>query len=125
MTLYSVFPRILAQTTYYCASYFSLIHSGSFDTSKNIIRFVTPTGNLGDTSAGYFAKRMGLPMQKLVVATNENAILPRFWQTGTYEKYPIHNKEVQGGIGGKSAKAHSQGGPGDIESGNGYLGEQQ
>lgn len=52
---------------------------------------------------------MGLPMQKLVIATNENAILPRFWQTGTYEKYPIHSKEVQGGIEEKSAKAHSEG----------------
>lgn len=52
---------------------------------------------------------MGLPMQKLVIAANENAILPRFWQTGTYEKYPIHNKEVQGGIGEKGPKVRSEG----------------
>jgi len=47
---------------------------------------VTPTGNFGDILAGYFAYRMGLPVDKLVVATNENDILDRFWKTGKYEK---------------------------------------
>lgn len=52
---------------------------------------------------------MGLPIQKLVIATNENDILHRFWQTGTYEKHPVHGKEVQGGIEEDGAKAHSEG----------------
>ncbi len=52
---------------------------------------------------------MGLPIQKLVIATNENDILHRFWQTGTYEKYSSHDREVQAGIEEKSAKAHSEG----------------
>lgn len=45
-----------------------------------------PTGNFGDVLAGYYAKRLGLPMEKLIVATNANDILPRFWKTGRYEK---------------------------------------
>ena len=45
-----------------------------------------PTGNFGDVLAGYYAKRLGLPMEKLVVATNSNDILARFWKTGRYEK---------------------------------------
>lgn len=45
-----------------------------------------PTGNFGDILAGYYAKRMGLPVGKLVVATNSNDILARFWRNGAYEK---------------------------------------
>ncbi|KAL9099896.1 MAG: hypothetical protein Q9163_004671 [Psora crenata] len=103
------FARILAQITYYFASYFSLIRSGSFDPSKDTIRFITPTGNFGDILAGYFAKRMGLPIEKLVIATNENDILHRFWRTGTYEKHPVHGKKAQGGIDEDGAKAHPEG----------------
>lgn len=47
---------------------------------------MVPTGNFGDILAGYYAKRMGLPMGKLVVATNSNDILARFWKSGKYEK---------------------------------------
>jgi threonine synthase len=50
------------------------------------IQYVVPTGNFGDVLAGYYAKRMGLPMDKLVVATNSNDILARFWKTGRYER---------------------------------------
>lgn len=45
-----------------------------------------PSGNFGDILAGYFAKQMGLPVEKLVIATNENDILDRFLKTGTYER---------------------------------------
>jgi threonine synthase len=45
-----------------------------------------PTGNFGDVLAGFYAKKLGLPMEKLVVATNANDILARFWKTGRYEK---------------------------------------
>src|SRR6266536_2473788 len=78
--------RILAQITYYFASYFSLIRSGVFNPSTDEISFVVPTGNSGNVLAGFFAKRMGLPISKLVIATNENDILHRFLQTGSYEK---------------------------------------
>jgi threonine synthase len=50
------------------------------------ISFVVPSGNFGNALAGFFAKRMGLPMQKIIIATNENDILYRFWKTGAYEK---------------------------------------
>ena len=50
------------------------------------IQYVVPTGNFGDILAGYYAKKMGLPVGKLVVATNANDILARFWKHGKYEK---------------------------------------
>ncbi|OKL63448.1 Threonine synthase [Talaromyces atroroseus] len=78
--------RILAQVTFYFASYFSLVRSGKFNPSSDQIKFSVPTGNFGDILAGFLAKRMGLPISQLIVATNENDILHRFWQTGTYEK---------------------------------------
>jgi len=51
-----------------------------------LLQFVVPTGNFGDILAGWYAKKMGLPMDRLVVATNANDILARFWATGRYEK---------------------------------------
>ncbi|KAJ7747982.1 tryptophan synthase beta subunit-like PLP-dependent enzyme [Mycena maculata] len=80
--------RILAQTVYYFLSYFhfraQLPPGVNSDDVK--IQYVVPTGNFGDILAGYYAKRMGLPMAKLVVATNANDILARFWNVGKYEK---------------------------------------
>lgn len=99
--------RILAQITYYFHSYFSLCRQTS--ESDPSVRFVVPTGNFGDILAGYFATRMGLPVEKLVVATNENDILHRFWQTGWYEKQPVHGKQAEGGIAADGAKAHEEG----------------
>lgn len=100
--------RILAQTTYYFHSYFTLLRSPSYKSSQKI-RYVVPTGNFGDILAGYFAKRMGLPVEKLVVATNENDILDRFWKTGRYEKHAVHGAEAEGGIAADGAKAHEEG----------------
>lgn len=100
--------RILAQTTYYFHAYFALLKSKSFK-SDHKIRFVVPTGNFGDILAGYFAKRMGLPVERLVVATNENDILDRFWRTGHYEKKAVHGKSAEGGISADGAKAHEDG----------------
>ncbi|KAF2869839.1 tryptophan synthase beta subunit-like PLP-dependent enzyme [Massariosphaeria phaeospora] len=100
--------RILAQITYYFHSYFNLIRQKSFLPASHI-RFVVPTGNFGDILAGYFAKRMGLPAEKLVIATNENDILHRFWQSGSYEKKPVHGREAEGGIPEDGVKAHESG----------------
>ncbi|KDB21462.1 threonine synthase [Trichophyton interdigitale MR816] len=77
--------RILAQITYYFHSYFSLIRSPTYVKGKPI-RFVVPSGNFGDILAGWFGKQMGLPADKLVIATNENDILDRFLKTGQYTK---------------------------------------
>ncbi len=68
--------RIIAQAVYYFFSYFKL--------GKETISFSVPTGNFGDVFAGYIAKKMGLPIEKLIVATNENDILHRAISKGDY-----------------------------------------
>ena len=69
--------RIVCQIVYYFYSFFRL--------KKNNICFSVPTGNFGDIYAGYFAKKMGLPINKLIVATNKNDILQRVINTGEYK----------------------------------------
>ena len=69
--------RIIAQAVYYFYTYFKL------DSDKPI-SFSVPTGNFGDVFAGYLAKQMGLPIDKLIVATNENDILHRAISKGDY-----------------------------------------
>ena len=71
--------RIMAQIVYYFTTAVAL---GGPDRK---ISFTVPTGNFGDIFAGYVAKRMGLPIDRLVVATNENDILARTLKTGRYE----------------------------------------
>ena len=61
--------RIMAQIVYYFSSYSSL----NLDGKK--VRFTVPTGNFGDIFAGYIAKKIGLPISKLIIATNQNDIL--------------------------------------------------
>ena len=56
-----------------------------FKLQKNNISFSVPTGNFGDIYAGYVAKKMGLPINKLIVATNKNDILQRVINTGEYK----------------------------------------
>ncbi len=53
-------------------------------TGSDTVRFSVPTGNFGDIFAGYIASKMGLPISKLILATNENDILSRFFNTGKY-----------------------------------------
>ncbi|KAH7021291.1 threonine synthase [Microdochium trichocladiopsis] len=101
--------RILAQIVYYFHAYFSLTKSAADFNIGDKARFVVPTGNFGDILAGYFAHRMGLPVEKLVVATNENDILDRFWKTGKYEKQPAHGPEAEGGLEVDGVKAHEDG----------------
>ena len=68
--------RIMAQVVYYFYSYFRL--------NKKTISFSVPTGNFGDIFAGFISKKMGLPIDKLIVATNENDILHRAITKGDY-----------------------------------------
>lgn len=77
--------RILAQTVYYFLAYFHVREQIPHPDNSEL-QFVVPTGNFGDILAGYYAKRMGLPMGKLTVSTNSNDILTRFWRSGRYEK---------------------------------------
>ena len=71
--------RILAQVVYYFYAWFRVNDAGASD-----VVFSVPTGNFGDIFAGYVAKRMGLPIKKLLLATNENNILTRFINDGDY-----------------------------------------
>lgn len=73
--------RILAQTVYYFYAYFRLADQGQTDK----ISFSVPTGNFGDIFAGYLARKMGLPIHRLILATNENNILERFVRDGIYQ----------------------------------------
>ncbi len=88
--------RILAQIVYYFYAYFSLAKQSPDFKLGDKVRFVVPTGNFGDILAGYFAQRMGLPVEKLVIATNENDILDRFWKTGKYEKHSTPDTAAAG-----------------------------
>ncbi|KAF9233038.1 tryptophan synthase beta subunit-like PLP-dependent enzyme [Melanogaster broomeanus] len=90
--------RILVQIVYYFSAYFQLLNNPSADLNHSEIQFVVPTGNFGDILAGYYAKRMGLPMGKLGVATNSNDILARFWNSGTYQKVDPTADAVEGGV---------------------------
>lgn len=69
--------RIICQIVYYFFTFFQL--------KKDELSFSVPTGNFGDIYAGYIAKKMGLPINKLIVATNENDILQRVINTGEYK----------------------------------------
>jgi threonine synthase len=70
--------RIIAQTVYYFYTYFQI-------RDDRPVNFSVPTGNFGDVYAGYLAKKMGLPINKLIVATNQNDILHRAISNGKYE----------------------------------------
>jgi threonine synthase len=72
--------RVLAQTVYYFYAAFRAMEK----TGAASVQFSVPTGNFGDILAGYLAQRMGLPISKLILATNENDILSRFFTSGTY-----------------------------------------
>ena len=80
--------RVLAQITYYFWSYLRVTDEESLKNSK--VGFSVPTGNFGDILAGFYAKQIGLPVGKLVVATNENDILHRFFTKGEYHRESIH-----------------------------------
>ena len=73
--------RIVAQTVYYFYSYFQI--------GKENISFSVPTGNFGDVYAGYIAKQMGLPINKFIVATNQNDILHRAITNGDYKSNKV------------------------------------
>jgi threonine synthase len=76
--------RIIAQTVYYFYAYFQSEYV-KHNLYEKPINFSVPTGNFGDVYAGYLAKKIGLPINKLIVATNDNDILHRAISNGDYE----------------------------------------
>jgi threonine synthase len=71
--------RLLAQVVYYFAGYFAATKSNG-----EAVSFAVPSGNFGNICAGHVARMMGLPIKRLVLATNENNVLDEFFRTGTY-----------------------------------------
>ena len=78
------FGRLAPQIAYYFSSYIDLLTSNQLEWGDEI-DFVVPTGNFGDILAGWYAKQMGLPIRKLVCASNRNRVLADFFRTGTYD----------------------------------------
>jgi threonine synthase len=76
--------RILAQQVYYVYAYLRATEAPAGGAAPPKVSFSVPTGNFGDILAGYYAKEMGLPVDQLVVATNSNDILHRFFSKGDY-----------------------------------------
>lgn len=72
--------RVVVQIVYYFSAGLYVLNT----TGARAIQFAVPTGNFGDVLAGYYAFRMGLPISRLILATNENDILARFFSTGEY-----------------------------------------
>jgi len=71
--------RVAAQTVYYFKAYFAVTHGDGEPVS-----FAVPTGNFGNIYAGHVARQMGLPVRRLILATNENDVLDEFFRTGRY-----------------------------------------
>jgi threonine synthase len=78
--------RVLAQVVYYFFSAFRVMRL----TGARQVQVTVPTGNFGDIFAGTVARRMGLPISRLVLATNENDILARAFTAGDYSQGPVH-----------------------------------
>jgi len=77
--------RLLPQVVYYFYSYSEWVQLGKIK-DGDAVNYVVPTGNFGNILAGYYAQKMGLPINKLICATNSNNVLYDFIKTGTYDK---------------------------------------
>ena len=75
--------RVAAQSVYYFKAYFAATHD-----NDQTVSFSVPSGNFGNVCAGHIARQMGLPVNKLIVATNENDVLDEFFKTGIYRPRP-------------------------------------
>ncbi len=80
------FGRLVPQIVYYYTAYTSLVHRGAIRMGQ-AVNFVVPTGNFGDILAGYYAKRMGLPINRLICASNRNNVLTDFFTDGIYHTH--------------------------------------
>ena len=77
--------RFIPQIAYYFSAYCDLVKSGEIKMGDKI-NFCVPTGNFGNILAGYYAREMGLPVNKLICASNENDVLTEFISTGVYNR---------------------------------------
>ena len=77
--------RLVPQIVYYVYAYAKLYANGEIEKDEKI-NFVVPTGNFGNILAAYYAKQMGLPVEKLICASNDNKVLYDFFRTGSYDR---------------------------------------
>ena len=77
--------RLVPQIVYYFSAYAQLLEAGAI-ADGDPIDFIVPTGNFGDIMAGWYALKMGLPVRRLVCASNKNDVLTEFFNTGHYDK---------------------------------------
>ncbi len=75
--------RLVPQVVYYFSAYADMLKNKTVNKGDKV-NFVVPTGNFGDILAGYYAMRMGLPVNKLICASNKNNVLTEFFETGVY-----------------------------------------
>lgn len=82
--------RLLPQIVYYFSAYIQMVRDHHIIVHQ-LVNFSVPTGNFGNVLAGYMAKMMGLPIHRLIVASNQNNVLTDFFETGTYNRNrPFH-----------------------------------
>jgi threonine synthase len=84
------FGRIIFQIIYHISSYIELLKQEEIDFGENIY-LIVPSGNFGNALGGYYAKKMGLPIEKILIASNQNNILTQWIETGIYD---IRDKEL-------------------------------
>ena len=77
--------RLLPQVVYYFSAYADLVNNGAVKAGEKV-NFCVPTGNFGDILAGYYARKMGLPVGRLICASNRNDVLTEFINTGVYDR---------------------------------------
>ena len=77
--------RLLPQIVYYVSAYCDLLNAGIIEAGTRV-NFCVPTGNFGNILSGFYAKRMGVPIGRLICASNENNVLTDFIRTGTYDR---------------------------------------
>ena len=77
--------RLLPQIVYYVSAYCDLLNTGAIE-AGDAVNFCVPTGNFGNILSGFYAKKMGVPIGRLICASNENNVLTDFIKTGTYDR---------------------------------------
>jgi threonine synthase len=80
--------RLIPQIVYYFHGYLSMLRDGYIKPGEQV-NIAVPTGNFGNILAAYYARRMGLPVSKLICASNENAVLCEYFRTGIYNRYRV------------------------------------
>ncbi len=87
------FGRLVPQIVYYFSAYCDLVDAGEIEMGADV-DFCVPTGNFGNILAGYYAKRMGLPVGRLICASNKNKVLTDFFTTGIYDVHRTFHKTI-------------------------------